>query len=368
MKKDSQNSRKKAINVAPPIATLREARERARSLVSPQAWDWLEGGTEREWTLDANTEAYRHYFLKQRILRDVTKIAMGRRFLGKQLPMPLIGAPLGGLTQYHQDGEIALVQGGHAASTIMTISAMSRLRIEEIREAAPKAAMIYQVYFQGPDSWLEDEVARAKAAQVKALCLCGDAPVRTLRYRDRESRYDARKFGRRTNASPPNHALGARATWDYIAWFKKKIDIPIIVKGIVCAEDATLALEHGADILWVSNHGGRVLDSGLASLDVLPEIRAAVGKKATIVFDGGIRTGSDVLKALALGADIVASGRPSVYGLAVDGADGVQRVFELFAEEFRTAMAMCGITRLDQIGPDILRLRPDTETLLSLLP
>jgi isopentenyl diphosphate isomerase/L-lactate dehydrogenase-like FMN-dependent dehydrogenase len=143
--------------------------------------------------------------------------------------------------------------------------------------------------------------------------------------------------------------------------------VPVIVKGIVCAEDAVLALEHGADMLWVSNHGGRVLDSGLASLDVLPEIRAAVGKKATIIFDGGVRTGSDILKALALGADIVATGRPVVYGLAVDGAAGVARIFELFAEEFRSAMAMCGATGLDGIGPDILRTRPAAETLLDLL-
>lgn len=367
MKTRDQNSREKPINVTTPIATLPEARKRARSVVSPQAWDWLEGGTEREWTVAANCAAYGRYYLEQRILRDVTGVATGRRFLGKQLTIPLIGAPLGGMTQYHQDGEIALVQGGHAASTIMSISAMSRLRIEEIRDAAPKAALIYQVYFQGSDDWLETEVARAKSVGVKALCLCGDAPVRSMRYRDRENRYDARKFGRRTNAPPPNHALGARATWDYIAWFKRQIDVPVIVKGISCAQDATLALEHGADILWVSNHGGRVLDSGMASLDVLPEIRAAAGKKTTIIFDGGIRTGSDVLKALALGADIVASGRPVVYGLAADGAVGVERVFELFAEEFRAAMAMCGITRLDQIGPDILRARPDAETLLSLL-
>lgn len=367
MKTPGSNSKEKAINVAPPIATLREARERARSLVPSQAWDWLEGGTGYEWTLAANSEAYRRYFLQQRVLRDVTDVATSRSFLDMQLPIPLIGAPLGGMTQYHQDGEIALAQGGHAASTIMSISAMSRLRIEEVREAAPKAALIYQVYFQGSDEWLEEEVARAKAVGVKALCLCGDAPVRTARYRDRENRYDARRFGRRTNAPPPNHALGARATWDYVAWFKRQVDVPVIVKGIVCAADAELALEHGADMIWVSNHGGRVLDSGLASLDVLPEIRAAVGKKATILFDGGIRTGSDILKALALGADIVATGRSAVYGLAVDGPAGVARVFELFAEEFRSAMAMCGVTRLDQIGPGILRTRSDAETQLNLL-
>ena len=367
MKKRRPSPKEKTINVAPPIATLREARERARSLVPPQAWDWLECGTEREWTVAANSEAYARYFLQQRVFRDVTTVAAGRRFLGTQLQIPLIGAPLGGMTQFHQDGEIALAQGGRAASTITSISAMSRLRIEEVREAAPKASLIYQIYFHGPDDWLEDEVARAKAVGVKALCLCVDAPVRTMHYRDRENRYDARKFGRRTNASPPGHALGARATWDYVAWFKRQIDVPVIVKGIVCAADAELALEHGADMIWVSNHGGRVLDSGLASLDVLPEIRAAVGQKATIVFDGGIRTGSDILKALALGADVVAAGRPLVYGLAVDGPAGVARVIELFAEEFRSAMAMCGVTRLDQIGPDIIRTRPDADTLLNLL-
>ena len=357
----------KTINVAPPIATLREARARAQTLVPPQAWDWLEGGTEREWTVAANLEAYKRLGLTQRILRDVTKLDTTCRFLDMELPFPLIGAPLGGLTQYHLGGEIALTQGCHAASTVASLSAMARLRIEDVRSDAPDAPLIYQIYFQGPDDWLEAEAKRAASIGVKALCLCGDAPVRTMRYRDRENRYDARKFGQRTNAPPPEHALGARATWDYVGWFKERIDVPLIVKGIVCAEDASLALDHGADILWVSNHGGRVLDSGVATLDVLTEIRAAVGEDATIVVDGGIRTGSDILKALALGADVTAIGRPAVYGLAVDGAAGVARVFELFAEEFRSAMAMCGLTGLDQVGPEILRALPDPAATLAQL-
>lgn len=356
----------KPINVAAPIATLREARNRARNLVPAQAWDWLEGGTEREWSVEANEAAFRQLALVPRILRDVSQVETGANLFGHALPFPLIGAPLGGLTQYHADGEIALTQGCAGASSVAALSAMSRLRIEEVRQAATQAKLIYQIYFQGPDEWIESEVRRALDIDVMAICLCGDAPVRTMRYRDRENRYDARRFGRYTNSRPPAHELGARATWQHVEAIRKMTTKPLIVKGIMHAEDAARAVAAGADAVWVSNHGGRALDSGLASLYILPEIRAAVGK-ATVIFDGGIRTGSDILRALAMGADIAAVGRPLVYGLAVDGAAGVQRMFDLFAEEFHSAMAMCGLLRPSEIGCDAVRSIPTAESALAVL-
>jgi len=355
-----------AINVAPPIATLREARRRAKQLVPPQSWDWLESGTEREWSRYANLNAFAKYVPVQRLFRNVTNIETKCDFLGVSIPLPLIGSPLGGLTQYHQGGEVALLEGCGLAGSVATISAMARLRIEDARQASPDANLIYQLYFQGPEDWIASEIARAHEVGAMAICLCGDAPVRTMRYRDRENRYDARKFGARENTPPPDHALGARADWKLVKWVRGQTEKPLLIKGVMCGEDAGQCLAHGADGIWVSNHGGRALDAGIASLQVLPEIRAAVGSEALVLFDGGVRTGTDVLRAIALGADIVSIGRPLVYGLAIGGAAGVQRIFELYREEFSSAMAMCGVTSLDAIQPDILSVRRSARENLEL--
>ncbi len=356
----------KTINVAPPIATLREARRRAKRLVPPQSWDWLESGTEREWSRYANLNAFAEYMPVQRVFRNVSNIRTKCDFLGASLPMPLIGSPLGGLTQYHQRGEVALLEGCGLAGSVATISAMARLKIEDARQASPDAHLIYQLYFQGPEEWIASEIERAHKVGAMAICLCGDAPVRTMRYRDRENRYDARKFGARENAPPPDHALGTRSDWQLVKWVRTQTDKPLLIKGVMCEEDAEQCLAHGADGIWVSNHGGRAIDAGIASLEVLPEIRAAVGQDTLVLFDGGVRTGTDVLRAIALGADIVAVGRPLVYGLAIDGAAGVQRVFELYREEFASAMAMCGVTSPDAIGPDILKVRRSPKKNLEL--
>lgn len=340
------------------LATLPEIQRLAKAGVSPGAWDWLESGSEREWTLHANIEAFRRHVPIQRIFRDVSQVSTRRNFLGVDLPFPLIGAPLGGLTQYHPDGEIALVAGCHLAHSVSALSAAARLPPEDARKAAPDAPLIYQLYFQGPDEWIVSEIERAHALGVVAISLCGDSAVRSIRYRDRENRYDARKFGRTENKRPPDHALGARADWKLMRWIRSLTDKPLLVKGVMCADDALASVDNGADGLWVSNHGGRVLDAGMASLEVLPEIRAAVGTKTLVLFDGGVRTGTDMLRALALGADIVAIGRPLVYGLTVAGPEGVRRVFEMFGEEFHSAMAFCGLTSLDEINPGVLRRAP----------
>ena len=337
------------------IGTLREIRRRARAAVFPAAWDWLECGSEREWTVRANVAAFRRYAPIQRIFKDVSQLSTACCFFGVDLPLPLIGAPLGGLTQYHPDVEIALVSGCHLGQSIATLSAASRLSPEDARKASPAAPLIYQLYFQGPDEWVESELERAHALDAVAVCLCGDAPVRSIRYRDVENRYDARTVGRTENRRPPSHAMGARADWAMVRRLRGKTKKPLLIKGVMCAPDALEALDNGADGVWVSNHGGRVLDSGMASLDVLPEVRSAVGNSPLILFDGGVRTGTDMLRALALGANIVAIGRPLVYGLAVAGAEGVSRVLEMYGEEFRSAMAFCGATSLRDIGTGILR-------------
>ncbi|MEQ8390852.1 MAG: alpha-hydroxy acid oxidase [Thalassospira sp.] len=356
----------KTINVAPVISSLMEAPKRARELVPPQAWDWLYGGSEFETTLAANRSGFAKVCPVQRVLKDVSKLDASKEFLGERLRFPLIAAPLGGLTQYHLDGEVALADGCRKAGTFTSIGAMARLRMEEVREKNPDAAIIYQAYLQGPKDWLKEQVKRADAIDMKALCICADAPVRVVRYRDRDNRYDARRFGRTTNSRPPSHSEGKNVSWDLIPFFRDLTDKPLMVKGIMSVEDALKAVELGVDYLWISNHGGRVMDSGVASIEMLPLIRRAVGPSIKLIFDGGVRCGSDMFKAIALGADIVAIGRQVVYGLAVDGGNGVERIFELYKEEFESVMASCGATSLGQITPELLQIRPTAKEMLGL--
>ena len=193
-------------------------------------------------------------------------------------------------------------------------------------------------------SWTEEKVTKLK---VKAICVGTDVPVKSVKYQTREDRYDARKHGKKTNPGPPLQKMSS-LNWNDIIWLRKITKLPIIIKGIMNTEDAKKSFRCGANAIWVSNHGGRSLDSGIASIDVLKEIRKAVRNKI-IIFDGGIRTGSDILKAIGLGADIVGLGRPAIYGLIWAGKKGVNHMLTLLREEFETAMINSSISKISDI-------------------
>ncbi|MGH9893902.1 MAG: alpha-hydroxy acid oxidase, partial [bacterium] len=195
------------------------------------------------------------------------------------------------------------------------------------------------------------------ALGVEGICVGADAPTRGIRYRDRENRYNARKFGRTTNPPPPDHGANARTTWKDIAWLRRITRVPLIIKGVMTGDDARLCREHGADAVWVSNHGGRQVDSGLAPLEVLEEVCEAV-PGADIILDGGVRGGGDIVRALAMGAKAVGLGRSIVYGLAAGGADGVRLTLELFREEILSIMANIGCSSIADLNRELIRKRP----------
>lgn len=342
-----------------PPRTLREMEHWAKARAVPGAFEWLNSHAELGNTFRANRRAFEEWVaLRPRVLRDVSSISLKTRFLGREWSAPFLVAPLGHLTQFHHDGEAELAAGTEGENTLLCISTQTRLQLSEVRARAPKADIAWQVYFYGDRDWVAGQVEEAKRHGAQAICVCVDAPIRPVRYPDMEIRYDGRKNGRRTQPAVPNTLCNAHTTWDDIAWLKEQAgDLPLLVKGIMTGEDAVLATAHGADVVWVSNHGARQLDSGLSTLEVLEEIRAAVGPGTPLVLDGGIRTGSDILKALALGADMVAIGRPVVFGLITAGAEGVRRTFQLFRDELEASMAMCGLAAVDQVGRNYVRTR-----------
>ncbi|MBI2998220.1 MAG: alpha-hydroxy-acid oxidizing protein [Deltaproteobacteria bacterium] len=337
--------------------TLREIERAARSKIDDHAWDWLECGTENELTLQRNRQAFERVALRPRIFRDVSHVDLTTQVAGLNLPVPVIVCPLGGLTIYDDGGEEAIAQGITGIGSILCVSAMARLKLSEIRAAAPRARLMYLVFFMGPRNWIEEQVREAEALGVEGICVGADAPTRGIRYRDRENRYNARKFGRTTNPPPPDHGTNAKTTWKDIKWLRSITKVPLIIKGVMTGEDGRLSREHGADAVWVSNHGGRQVDSGLAPLEALEEVREAVSG-TDIIVDGGVRGGGDVVRALAMGAKAVGLGRSIVYGLAVGGADGVRLTMELFREEMLSIMANIGCPSIADLNRDMIRIRP----------
>ena len=335
------------------VTTIREFERLAQGTRTPggePAFEWLSAGAEHERTLRRNLLAFDEISLRPRILRNVSRIETTASFLGlAPLPIPVITAPLGQLTQFSADGEIDVARGVQLSNSIFCVSTQSRIAIEEIRQCAPSVRMIWQIYFYGDRFWVSDQLQRAFEAGVEAICVCADAPMRPIRYRDRELRYDARLVGRRTNPVPPAPEFNRTITWDDIDWLRSKVSLPLILKGVLDTEDAVLAKGAGVDCIWISNHGGRQLDSGLATLDVVSAIRRAVGPAYPLIIDGGVRSGTDVVKALALGANLVALGRPIVHGLIVGGDRGVHHLFNLLQEELISAMAHLGLTSIQEI-------------------
>ena len=339
-----------------PPRTLREIEKWAEELAIPGAFDWVNSAAGAGYTSEIN----RDYFLKTaicpRVLRDVSKINIACKFLGHDLDLPMIIAPLGHLTQFHDDGEGELARGTESEGSIFCVSTQTRIALSEIRDMAKNARLIWQIYFYGDKSWVLEQINEARNQGCIAIAVCVDAPIRPVRYLDRESRYDGREHGRRTSAPGPDQPMNAKTTWEHIKWLKKEVkDMPILIKGIMSKEDARICQDIGIDAIWISNHGGRQLESGLSTLEVLEEIRSEVGDSVSIILDGGIRNGTDIVKAIALGADIVAIGRLAIYGLIAGGANGVHKIFELMREELIATMAMSGINDIKKIDKSYIR-------------
>jgi 4-hydroxymandelate oxidase len=316
----------------------------AEEKLDPAAFGYFAGGANDEWTLFENLEAFNRWVLRPRVLVDVSAVTAATSVLGTEVSFPVLVAPMAFQGLAHPDGEKAMARGAAAAGTIMCLSTLSTVGIEEVAAAAPNGACWFQLYWGLERSKVQDLVERAAAAGYRAIVVTVDLPEVGRRERDLRTGFEA--------PAQLSDVTDNSLTWRDLAWLRSHTSLPLLVKGILTAEDAALACEAGVEGIVVSNHGGRQLDGVAASLDALPEVVEAVGDRAEVLLDGGVRRGTDVVKALALGARAVLAGRAPLWGLAVGGADGVERILGLVREEFELAQALCGCASPPEVTRD----------------
>jgi isopentenyl diphosphate isomerase/L-lactate dehydrogenase-like FMN-dependent dehydrogenase len=324
----------------------------ARERLDPGAYGYYAGGSGDERTLRANAAAFERWELRPRVLVDVDEVSTGTTVLGSDLSMPLLVAPTAFQRLCCEDGELSMARAAAAAGTAMCLSTLSSVTPAELAAAAPGAPQWFQLYWSRDRGFTQELLAAVAEAGFRALVLTVDFPVAGRRERD--IRLD---FALPHDLMSPNlpgalarrdfhAALGgivdARLTWRDLEWLRSNCSLPLVLKGVLTAEDALLAAEHGAAAVVVSNHGGRQLDGVPASLDVLPEVAEAVGERVEVLVDGGIRRGTDVLKALALGARAALTGRAVLWGLAAEGEQGAARVLELLRGEIEVGLKLLG--------------------------
>ena len=322
------------------IVSNEELIQEARRRLEQGAWDYLVGGSESETTLRRNRQAFDHIAFRPRILVDVSKIDPSTTFLGHTLRIPAILAPIGSLQVFDPEGAVASTRAATQFGIMHAVSSVTEPSLEETAAATP-TPKIFQLYVHGDTQWTRDIVNRVKQAGYTGFALTVDVAHYSRRERPMLSRYNPPT--RRVIQDPKYRAS---LTWETMDVIKEMAGMPFMVKGIQTAEDAEIAVQHGVDVLWVTNHGGRQIDHGLGSLETLPEIVNAAQGKARIILDGGVQRGSDILKAVALGADVVALGRLQGWGLAAGGTAGVVRMLEILEDELICAMALTGITSI----------------------
>ena len=326
--------------------TLHEIVKAARTTLAPGPWDYLVGATETETTLRRNRLAIDSLAFRPRVLRDVSKVDATSTFLGKPVRIPVMMAPIGSIESFTPGGGATAAQASAEFGVPQMLSSVCNPGLEAVAKAADNFR-IFQLYVRGDDSFVDDHVHRAVANGYTGFCMTVDTASYSRRERDL-----ARRFVKPWRLRATGFDYQAGLSWSNVKRFKDTHpSVPLILKGIATAEDAAIAVEHGVDVVYVSNHGGRQLDQGRGSLDVLPEVVKAVGGRARIIVDGCFQRGTDVVKAIALGADLVGMGRMPCFGLAAAGAAGCVRMLELMEDEIRIALALLGVDRLSALNP-----------------
>jgi 4-hydroxymandelate oxidase len=353
------------------LLTIEDFEVAAQQKLPAMVYDYFSSGAQDELTLKENCRAYERIKLHYRVLVDVSKRDLQTTVLGQNISMPLLIAPTAFQRLSHPDGEIATARAAGAAGTIMVLSTLSTSSIEEVLAAAT-GPIWYQLYVYRDREITKDLIQRAEAAGCSAIVMTVDLPVSGRRIRDVRNRFRLPEGLTLKNFKMPGlgnlpsevaesglttyveSLLDPSLSWKDIAWLRSITKLPILLKGIVRADDARRAVEHDVNAIIVSNHGGRQLDTAPATIEVLGRISQEVGGQIEVLVDGGIRRGTDVIKAIATGARAVLSGRPILWGLSSGGERGVLQVLDLFRTEIDQAMALCGCPTVADITPDLV--------------
>jgi 4-hydroxymandelate oxidase len=362
---------------ASEIQSLPEFEEHARQCMPHMAYEFVASGAADEHTVRWNREAYDRIRLRPRVLEDVSRVDTRVALFGRELSFPILLAPTSYHRALHPDGEVATAKGAGAAGVTWVVSTATTTTLEEIRRAAT-APLWFQLYVQPDRGVTRELVERAEANGCQALCLTVDTPVLGARNRQVRAKFalppgvtapymTQLRAGARAVSDPRR---GVAVTWKDVEWLRSVARVPLLLKGIITGDDANRGVVAGAQGIIVSNHGARNLDTLPATIDALPEVVDRVAGRVPILVDGGVRRGTDVLKAVALGAAAVLIGRPYCYGLSVGGADGVQRVVDILRTELEIAMQLTGRRSLSELDRGVLwdspnaginaKLRPNT--------
>jgi lactate 2-monooxygenase len=361
------------------LSALEEA---ARAVMTPRSFDYVAGAAGSGDTARENLEAFRRWRIVPRMLTDVSTPSYSRTVLGTELTVPLLLAPVGVLAIAHADGESAVARAAAAAGVPMVLSTAASTPIEQVAAANGDGQRWFQLYWPKDRAFAASLLARAQAAGFRVLVVTLDTRILAWRPRDLNhghlpflhgigvQNYLTDPAFQAALARPVDVDPGAAIlrytevfgdlslTWDDLPFLRQHWDGPIVLKGILSAADAMLAAEAGIDGVIVSNHGGRQVDGAIGALDALPAVAQAVGSRLAVLYDGGIRGGADMLKALSLGAQAVLIGRPYVYGLALGGEAGVRHVLRSLRNDFELTMRLSGLAGLGELGPDCLQRRP----------
>jgi 4-hydroxymandelate oxidase len=356
------------------LISLRDFEQAAAERLSRMAYDYYASGADDERTLRDSELAYARIPLRPRVLVDVSRRSTESSMLGRRVAFPVLVAPTAFQRMAHPEGELATARAASAVGTVMTLSTWATSSLEDVREAAGAGAGLWaQLYVYRDRGVTRALIQRAEEAGYEALVLTADTPLLGRRERDIRNSFTLpaglsianlasrgeqlpHREGESGLAVHVRDLLDPSLTWEDVDWLRSVTRLPVVIKGIVRGDDASRAVDHGAAGIVVSNHGGRQLDTTVASVDALPEVVAAVAGRAEVYVDGGVRRGTDVLKALALGARAVFVGRPVLWGLAVGGEEGVTRVLATLREEFDLAMALAGCASVADVTPDLVEL------------
>ena len=347
--------------------SLTEAVKLARENLSQGDWDYLVGAADTETSLRRNRGAVESWAFRPRILNDVSDVQISTELLGSAMRIPVILPPIGSVQAFSPGGGTAVAQAAEEFGILQILSSACAPDFETVAREVP-GKRIYQLYLTGDEGWMDEQIQRAIAAGYTGFCLTADTQVYSRRERDILKRYTP--MSGRSASTTGDFNYQASMSWDTVAHIKEKFDIPLVVKGVVVAEDAKLCIEAGVDVVYVSNHGGRQLDHSRACIDSLPEVVEAVAGRVPVIVDGGFMRGADVVKGLCLGADIVGMGRFEGLCMAAGGKDALVRGLTILEQEIRITMALAGAATLADLSPSLLeRLEPvGTPSVLSSFP